>query len=309
MFKRAINNVIVFGECMVELVNRENDQLSKSFAGDTYNTAVYLKRCSPTQSVSFLTAIGADFLSNELLLSMGKEQLNTQYVYRSNDRNLGLYMVRTDEHGERTFAYWRANSAATQTINLMNDSPDNANLFYFSGISLAILDVPQREQLFTKINALKGQGCIIAFDPNYRERLWPDKATAQHWINKGYASADIAFPGGDDHLALYGHTDADAIFSHLQTYNINEIVVKNGAIGVHIAIAGQRYIVPVERVQKVIDTTAAGDAFNGGYLAARLQQKSCTDAAGFGAKVAAAVISYPGAIVAKADFFRHISPL
>ena len=123
--------MVIFGECMVELrstqressvstrdENTDNNLMAKSFAGDTYNTAVYLKRCLPSSSISYLTAIGADFLSDELLFKMGEHEINTDLVFRSSSRNLGLYMIRNDNEGERTFAYWRNQSAATQTLNL-----------------------------------------------------------------------------------------------------------------------------------------------------------------------------------------------
>lgn len=304
-----MSKIVIFGECMVELVNRGADTLSKGYAGDTYNTAVYLKRCAHDISVSYLTAIGADFLSDELLFKMGEEEINTDQVYRSNDRNLGLYMVRTDKHGERTFAYWRANSAATQTMNLFNGSLSNADVFYFSGISLAILDDAQRLKLFELVDSVRAAGGKVVFDPNYRPRLWKDQQEAQTWIDKAYGHADIAFPGGDDHLALYGHTDVDAIHAHVAALGVAEIIVKNGAVGVHIYQGATHCIVPVERVEQVVDTTAAGDAFNGGYLSARLSGKDVTDSASFGAKVAATVISYPGAIVEKEAFYKHIAAL
>ncbi|QJR81116.1 sugar kinase [Alteromonas pelagimontana] len=303
-----MKKMVIFGECMVELVNRDQENLAKSFAGDTYNTAVYLKRCAKNISVQYFTAIGADFLSDEFLFRMGEEEIGTDYVYRCRARNLGLYMVRTDKHGERTFAYWRNGSAATQTLNTMTGKLVDVDMFYFSGISLAILDDAQREKLFVILDELKSQGCRIVFDPNYRERLWMNPEEARKWTDRAYSMADIAFPGGDDHLTLYGHTDTDAIFAHLAPFDIGEVVVKNGAIGVHVLQENAHYIVPVERVEKVVDTTAAGDAFNGGYLASRLSGGSITDAASFGAKVAATVISYPGAIMTKEAFFSHIAP-
>ncbi|MBU3023738.1 sugar kinase [Aestuariibacter sp. A3R04] len=302
-----LSHVVVFGECMVELVNQGKDTLTKGYAGDTYNTAVYLKRCTPGTSVSFLTSIGADFLSNELLFKMGEEEINTDLVYRSETRNLGLYMVQTDEHGERTFAYWRDNSAATQTMNLKGDTPLSADLFYFSGISLAILDEIQRCKLFALIKTIRETGGKVVFDPNYRPRLWQSRKEARIWTDLAYANADIAFPGGDDHLALYDHTDVDAIHAHVTALGVAEIVVKNGAAGVHIFTKGNHCIVPVERVARVVDTTAAGDAFNGGYLAARISGKSVTESAGYGAKVAATVISFPGAIVDKGAFSTRVN--
>jgi len=304
-----MKRIIIFGECMVELRTQHGDTMAKSFAGDTYNTAVYFKRCLPVSSVSYLTAIGADFLSDELLLTMGENEINTDLVFRSTERNLGLYMIRNDSRGERTFAYWRNQSAATQTLNLMPDDKIDADWFYFSGISIAILDTAQRETLFSMINCLKEQGCKIAFDPNYRARLWDDEAQAQYWTTRAYQEADLAFPGADDHLMLFRHTSADEIFSYLASKNIDEIVMKNGAVGVHLLSLGEQRIVPVERVNSVVDTTAAGDAFNAGFLAARLTGKGLVESASYGAKVAATVITYPGAIISPNAFASHIPSL
>ena len=86
-------------------------------------------------------------------------------------------------------------------------------------------------------------------------------------------------------------------------------MVKNGSVGVHILEGKEQRIVPVERVEQVIDTTAAGDAFNGGYLAARLSGKKPVESASYGAKVAATVITYPGAIIPLIDFNNHIPTL
>ncbi|WP_374211833.1 sugar kinase [Alteromonas gilva] len=304
-----MKKIVIFGECMVELVSANETQLTKSFAGDTYNTAVYLKRSAPQVAVSYLTAIGDDFLSNELLFAMGNEQISTEQVYRSSKRNLGLYMVRTDQHGERTFAYWRANSAATQTINAMTKAPEDIDFFYFSGISVAILDEPQRLKLFELLATLRNKGCKVVFDPNYRPLLWSSRDEARFWMNKSYQLADIAFPGGDDHLALYEHVNTDEVLAHLAPFEIDEVVMKNGAVGVHIVNSDGHFIVPVQQVANVVDTTAAGDAFNGGYLAARLSGKSVTDAASYGAIVAGTVIQHPGAIIPADTLHKAVAPL
>lgn len=282
---------------MLELVSKQGDTLDKGFAGDTYNTAIYLNRCAAHVSVSYLTALGDDFLSRELLVRMGEEGINTEYVLRSEDRNLGLYMVKTDAHGERTFTYWRQNSAATQSLNLLKGHKVEADVFYFSAISLAILDNDQKAKLFELIAELKATGCKISFDPNYRPKLWKSNEEAQKWTDAAYAVSDLVFPGGDDHADLYGHMNTEAILEHLAQYEIEEVVVKNGASSVNIFIDNKLDIVPIEPVEKVVDTTAAGDAFNGGYLAARLTGSSHTDSARYGAKVAGTVIAFPGAII------------
>ena len=86
-----MKKVAVIGECMVELVSKQGDTLHKGFAGDTYNTAIYLNRCAANVSVSYLTALGDDFLSSELLARMSEEGINSEYVLRSEDHNLGSH--------------------------------------------------------------------------------------------------------------------------------------------------------------------------------------------------------------------------
>lgn len=300
---------MVFGECMLELVSKQGDTLDKGFAGDTYNTAVYLNRCAANVAVSYLTALGNDLLSSELLAKMDEEGINTEYVLRCEDRHLGLYMVQTDAVGERTFTYWRHNSAATQSLNLLNGHKIQADLFYFSAISLAILDNGQKVKLFELIAELKATGCKISFDPNYRPKLWASKEEAQKWTDAAYAVSDLVFPGGDDHAQLYGHLDVAAILDHLAQFEIEEVVVKNGPSSVNILIDNQLDKVPIEPLDKVVDTTAAGDAFNAGYLAARLTGNSHTDSAHYGATVAATVISYPGAIIDKQALANNVNPV
>lgn len=294
---------------MLELVSQQGDCLDKGFAGDTYNTALYLHRCAPTISVSYFTALGNDPLSSELLCKMREEGINTEYVLSSDVHNLGLYMVKTDVQGERTFTYWRQNSAATQSLNLLNGQKIEADLFYFSAISLAILDHDQKDKLFKLIAELKATGCKISFDPNYRPNLWKSKDEAQKWTDAAYAVSDLVFPGGDDHAELYDHTNMAAILDHLEQFEIDEIVVKNGASSVNILIDNKLDRVPIEPVEKVVDTTAAGDSFNGGYLAARLTGRSHIDAARYGAKVAATVIGFPGAIIDKSALANNVHPV
>ncbi|WP_018984137.1 sugar kinase [Salinimonas chungwhensis] len=302
-----MKEIVIFGECMIELVEQPTGHLIKNFAGDTFNTAVYLKRCSPDTTVHYLTAIGDDAQSDQLYRYMQNESLSTSLVQRAAVRHLGLYMVHTDDAGERSFTYWRKDSAATQTFNEMRSPIPAPDLFYFSGISIAILDDAQRQSLFDVIADLRRQGCKIAFDLNYRPALWNSVADAREWADRAYALSDIALSGVDDHAQLYQHTTVSQVVEHLSAFNIGESVIKNGASGVYLLTPSGSQSVPINPVENVVDTTAAGDAFNAGYLASRAKEHSAFDSALYGAKVAAVVIRHPGAIVAQ-ETFNHCMP-
>lgn len=298
---------VIFGECMVELSQTADGLYRQAFAGDTFNTAVYLKRLNPQQQVCYLSAVGQDRLSESLLSLMQDEQLDTRHLYRMTDRTLGLYMISTDGQGERSFTYWRSDSAARQTLSLLQNDGGAERLsgtdsLFFSGISLGILSETERENLLAMVATLGAEGCQIIFDPNYRPRLWQSVEQARYWTDRAYALCDLAFPGGDDHLALYGHGNPRDILQHVQRFGVGEIVIKNGAQGVQIITGEQHCIVPIFKVDQVVDTTAAGDAFNGGYLAARFSGMSPQDSAQQGARTAAFVIGFAGAIVPAQDF-------
>ncbi len=104
--------VLSIGECMVELSQAGQGLLRKGFAGDTFNTAWYLRAVlSQNWQVDYLTALGDDPLSEELLAFMQKAGIGTGLIRRIPGKTPGLYLISLKD-GERTFSYWRDTSAA-----------------------------------------------------------------------------------------------------------------------------------------------------------------------------------------------------
>lgn len=319
--------VVMMGECMVELFGLVENVYHQSFAGDVFNSAVYLKRSIGHKAdVQFFSAIGTDLISDKLLRAVQTEKIGTELLLRSKTARPGLYMINTDCFGERSFVYWRETSAAKQVMLCLKSQQqqqdtesqtlpqtlNNADWFYFSGITLAILSVEDRAALFSLVLQLKARGCRIGFDPNYRPALWQSAELARDNFVRAYQLADLALPGLDDHKILFNDADSAAVLSRLKSYGVAEIIVKNGKEGVLAEVAGQSFQSPAVQVKKVVDTTAAGDSYNGGYLAARLAGQSPQQACEFAAKLAAFVVEHTGAIVSPDNFaefaLRHELP-
>ena len=320
-----ISNIIVMGECMVEFgrasgrasgfsdeSSNEQSLYKKSFAGDVFNTGIYIKRCVKDQAkVNFLTTIGKDENSNEMLAMMEQESLETNLVYQSTSAQMGLYLINVDDEGERSFSYWRETSAAKQVVRFLSDDLDNPALnnvdsFFFSGISIAILSERDRQKLWRFIFELKATGTKIIFDPNYRPTLWSTLNETRAAYAAAFELADIALPGVDDHMVLYNAKNAEDVAGFLEQFAINEIIIKNGSQGMLLSVDGIRTYVDVDPVKNVVDTTSAGDAFNGAYLSARLLGRTAEQAANFAAKASACVIQHKGAIVDETVFSQHL---
>ena len=306
--------VALIGECMLELSGTAFGTLRQGYGGDTFNTAVYLQRCGgPAFKTSYATALGDDTLSAELRRRWAADGLALELVRTIPGRMPGLYQIAVDAQGERSFNFWRENSAARAyfdvSTTLLEEQVETWDAFYFSGISLAILSPAARERLFAFALKLKARGATVVFDNNYRPRLWQDAATARHSFGRAFEVATLALITADDHQALFNWPDGVAAQADAQALAVAEIVIKRGAAPTLVRSAGQAWqSVAAERVDCVVDTTAAGDSFAAGYLSQRLQGVDALASAAFGNRLAARVIQYPGAIIA-VEAMQDLMPL
>lgn len=305
-----MKKILVIGECMMELKESSATTMAKSFAGDVYNTAVYAKRWFSDIDVSFFTAIGNDPISQEFELTCSNEGINCQAILHSDTRHLGIYSINTDEQGERSFTYWRNQSAATQLMSMLPNSEfstSDLDIVYFSGISLSILPLEAKSLLIAYVQRLKEQGAKIAFDPNYRAHMWDSKDQAVYWIEKAYSLSDIVLPGLEDHNALFAHQSVKDISEYFAGFDVSEMIIKCGGDGVYAFDAENNlYHLPFSPAETQVDSTAAGDSFAGTYLAARLKGSQVDKAIAHAAEVAKFVIQHHGAIVDQSVFTNFL---
>jgi 2-dehydro-3-deoxygluconokinase len=299
---RVTPYAVLVGEAMLELSQagsgKEHSGWRLGYGGDTLNTAIHLARSGI--NTAYLTALGTDPFSDGLKEQWAAEGLDTGLVLADPARNPGLYAITTDDAGERSFTYWRSESAARQLfachdIGAALENAKNADLLAFSLISLAVLPDEGRQALLSLAAMVRDNGGIVAFDGNYRPRLWSDQRTARACRDAAIGIATIGLPTLEDEALLSGEADADAVFQHWQGLGCMETVVKLGPRGCRLA-NGQ--IVAPERVLSPLDTSGAGDAFNAGYLGSRLQGHSPARAAVAAHALAAWTIMRPGAIPA-----------
>lgn len=295
--------VLAIGECMVELMQAEGGLLRKGYAGDTFNTAYYARLFLPESwNVDYLTAVGTDRVSDDMRAFMNGAGIGTQTVRSIPDRTVGLYMIHLD-NGERSFSYWRATSAA----KLLADDPDHlraalsaSNVIVFSGITLAILSPDAVETLLSELRRAKAEGKQIVFDPNIRPRLWDDKARMLATLTDGARAATLVMPSYDDEATYFGDGSIEATIARYRQLGTTGVVVKDGAEGVTLSFGDEpRRFVAADAVTDVVDTTSAGDSFNGAFLARYVVSRDAVEAARFAAGIAARVIGHHGALVAR----------
>ncbi|MBB3988245.1 2-dehydro-3-deoxygluconokinase [Sagittula marina] len=285
------------GEAMIEMA-RQGDGARLGVAGDVYNSAVYLRRLMPEADVRLVTALGDDPYSNRIAKAVVHAGLSDAGLRRVTGATCGLYAIDTDDAGERRFTYWRSVSAARGLFSQESDfdAVAHCDVVVLSGITLAIMQNSAREALVSWLTAERGRGGRVAFDSNYRPALWSSRDEAATWCERLWRICDFAFPSVDDEQALFGDASRDAVLKRFIDYGVGGGALKAGAEGAFLLgdASGQ---VPTPPVARVVDTTAAGDSFNAGFLAAALRGAAPEDCARAGHALAGKVIQHRGAIL------------
>ena len=237
------------GECMIEFHRRPDGSYGRGWGGDTLNVALYMARLGI--AADYVTMLGDDALSEEMLVGWAAEGVGTGLVGRVPGRVPGLYLIETDASGERTFLYWRSAAPVRDLMALRGQGlgtelAEHA-LIYLSGITLSLFDRAGRERLVEVLAELRRRGSRVAFDGNYRTRGWPDPEEARAAFTAVLRQADIALPTFDDEAALFGDGSPQATIERMQAAGVAEIAVKCGAQACLVAHAGTVAAVPVPR--------------------------------------------------------------
>jgi 2-dehydro-3-deoxygluconokinase len=291
---------VSIGECMIEMAGGEDRQYRLGYAGDTLNTAWYMRALLGADwSVDYFTALGEDRYSSDIRAFLAANGIGTEFIGTVKGRRPGLYMIH-QEHGDRHFTYWRDHSAAklmAEDKDALNVALEGASMVYFSGITLAILHPRARGRLLGAIVKARDAGAKIAFDPNVRPALWSSPRVMGSMLTAAASLCDIVLPTHSDEAPIFGDKSVEETAERYLELGVDEVVVKDGANPALIATAGEQVSVAPRPGAVVVDATGAGDSFNGAYLSARLAGKSLREAAEAAHRVAGIVIGQRGALV------------
>ena len=215
---------------------RRGGLYSRGYGGDTLNTSVYLARLGV--DVDYITALGDDSLSDEMIAGWSAEGVGTRRVLRLPGKLPGIYLIETDARGERRFFHWRENSAARSLMDLPEtggilDSLASYDLVYLSAITLSLYSENARGRLFAALRRAREAGARVAFDTNFRARGWPDLEIARAVFRDAFAVADIALASSEDLLPLYPGEGNAALMARIAS---PEAVLKLSRTRQHLAV-------------------------------------------------------------------------
>jgi len=260
--------------------------------GDTSNAAVAAARQGA--SAGYIAAIGQDAPGDSFMAMWAREGVDTATVRRTGRAQTGVYFVTHDANGHH-FLHYRTNSPAALYApeDLPRAAIAAARILFVSGISQGI-SASAADAVFAAIDIARQHGVKVAYDTNYRPRLWPP-ARAAAVMHAAIAKADYAFPGMEDALVLTGLDDPDGILDFYLSLGCPVVALKMGGEGAYLA-DGEHRVRIAGHVVHAVDATGAGDAFCGSFLARILAGDAPEDAARYANAAAALKCTGYGAV-------------
>lgn len=296
---KQTRKIVAIGEVMVEMAPVGEGLYRRGFAGDSFNTIWHMAQLLRGRGIKagLVTRLGQDGLSRALLAELQADGLDNSGISLDPIRQIGLYLIEL-QGVERHFHYWRSSSAARGLADdrtVLAEAVSGAGLIHLSGITLAILSSTARQTLLSVLQAAREAGACIVFDPNIRPALWASPTEIRAAMQEMMAVTDIALPSFDDEARLWGDATPLITLERFSASGVGEVIVKDGCNPVHALVDTAHLVVETPAVKDIRDTSGAGDAFNAGYLSARLLGHGGAFAIVAGQALAAEVIKTLGA--------------
>jgi 2-dehydro-3-deoxygluconokinase len=298
---RNHNSIALLGEPLVELTAVSGQSYNMGIAGDVLNVAVATARL--WGNTYLVTGLGRDSNSESIVTFAQQHNVDTSRVFVDEVHKAGLYFIENDEQGERSFKYQRSNSAAkylfarTESLSHALSSLEAMANIYFSGITLALMTPESLTFFLSWLERYRINGGRVIFDNNYRPALWSSPQEYVDACEQVLRETDIFLPSLDDVMLSLSLHDKSEAMAWIEKQRVSEVVISDGVAPLTIIIDGESAQIDVTPAKQVVDTTGAGDGFNGGYLAARLAGMSPLQAVEEGMNIAADVVGHKGAIL------------
>ena len=292
-------NVCSIGEAMIEISNIKNSMYKQSFAGDTLNFCNYLDK--KKLNAFFLSAIGKSEINKSLLNFVRSKKISTKYIKQINQFELGLYLIKNKDNGEKQFFYWRDESAAKQYFNNIDflnlyKELKNFDYIYFSGITLSIIHISKLNNFIKLLKLLKSKKIKIVFDFNIRPSRW-NKKNLNKFFDSVLKFVDMCFLSGEDMNYWKNKNNIKSYEQIVSKYKIKHSIFRKNAKFTYVFLNKTRYVFRNKLLKKVVDTSGAGDGFNAAYLSNFIVNNDPVLALKAGSSLGSKIVMKKGAIV------------
>lgn len=308
--------VLCFGEALIDFLHQdvvEQDKLTlPSFrqypGGAPANSAVAVAKLGG--SAKFAGQVGKDAFGDFLQNALSQYAVDTELLARHPTAKTALAFVMLDDTGDRSFSFYRDNSAdvlfTRQQVDArwFVDSP----VFHFCSNTLTTADIASCTREI--VSQARAQQCLVSFDVNLRHNLWEGGQANRTLVNELVFQSHLVKLSKDEFDYL-SEGQSESYIARCLAEHCELLVITDGEAPIDYHYAGHHGQVVPPKI-KAVDTTAGGDGFIGGMLfllshlsdpiKALTSNQTVSEVLAFASCCGAIAVSQPGAFPALPSF-------
>ena len=298
------SRVLVLGDANVDLVIPLHNQSVVSLdpresplelhgGGTAANTAAALACLG--EDVAFIGTIGDDGYGRRVLEEFMTDGVDTSCLYLVQNAYTSMVLAIIHPDGERDLFVWPDSGGGHTQLNPDSITPEIfENSAWLHTTGLCLREEPVRTAQLKAMRLAKGGGLTVSLDLNLRLESWGMDQKLNTAFDQALALSDVVFGNGVDEIIPYTKQASILDGAKALTAGTRTVIARLGAEGALAVTPEVEFTSPAFSVE-VVDTIGAGDAFNGGFISAKLAGKTLQESVRWGNAAAALKIGKTGA--------------
>lgn len=265
-----MKNVICAGEALIDFLSLDTGKtldntsgFMRKAGGAPANVAAAISKLGA--KAHFCGTVGDDAFGKFLEDTFKNNNINTDLMFKLNNRNTTFAFVSLMEDGERDFEFARGADECL-SFEMIKDDLDKFDLYHF-GSATAFLDGELKKTYYKLKEYALNNNKLISFDANYRDSLFGNNK--EEFITcciDFIKDSDIVKLSEEEAYLISGKNDIKESANYIVGLGCKNLIITLGKEGAMLTTKEKQVLVPTKEL-KMKDATGAGDAFMGAVLA------------------------------------------
>ncbi|MFN7100347.1 MAG: carbohydrate kinase family protein [Flavobacterium sp.] len=284
-------DILCVGEVLVDFIgHQENVMINETrdyhryLGGSPTNVAMNATRLG--LNTIMVATVGNDGFGSYIAERLNEVGVNTNHLSVLDDKSTSVIFVSRSE-GTPDFIPYRSADCCIYEEQITKDILANTSIFHTTCFALS--KNPAQKTILKKAQEAYDLGCKLSIDLNYARKLWKSHKKAFKVIDAYCQFNPLIKISEDDMLRLFEkELPHEEIFKFFHDKGVDTVCLTLGSKGVKLSQKGHEIIqMPAIKIDKVMDSTGAGDAFWSGFLFAYIKEKSTQECLDIALKLAA----------------------
>lgn len=284
-------DILCVGEVLVDFIGHQENVL----IDETRDYHRYLGG-SPTNvamnstilglNTSLIASVGNDGFGSYILDRLSSVGVNTSHVKVIENKSTSVIFVSRSD-GTPDFIPYREADCCIYDEQITEQILSNTKIYHTTCFALS--KKPAQTTILKKAQEAYNLGCKLSIDVNYAKKLWNSQEEAFQVIKTYCSFNPLIKISEDDMLRLFEkELPHEEIFEFFHHQGVDTVCLTLGSKGVKLSQKGNEIIqLPAITIEKVMDSTGAGDAFWSGFLFAYIKEKTILECLDIALKLAA----------------------